>query len=248
MKLQYTKYIVMVAVATQMLFTNACGYQPLASTKSNNAESSDTPYPQNEDSPYSGNETNDSYVVHLRLRVIQLKFAGAAAYNSTFSEATIQQYVDEANKIYSQAGVKIILESVKSLTVPTSEIASITSNEDAQNFVKNKLGKISFPANNSGGPLFQVAFFKNFPFGAKGVYVPPQKTAFVGEYTKAGALNEAIVMAHELGHALSLPHSNESGETCVGENLMCTGGTGISTKLTNQQIEQMRDQASLGPV
>jgi hypothetical protein len=158
----------------------------------------------------------------------------------------VQAFVDGANQIYEAAGIHIALESVVVLQIPTTQVSSISSS-DTDPVLKQKLLNIVFPANNTGDILFQAAFFHNFPSGAKGVYLPAQEVAFIGEFARSGAANEPIVLAHEMGHELSLVHVNVTGASCPDANLMCTGGTGIGTNLTEAQISQMREQALIGP-
>ncbi len=181
----------------------------------------------------------------IKLRVYQLSFPSSPSYNSTFSSNTIKQYVAEVNEIYQQANIRIELESIKALAAPSA--VQFSSSETNQSFVQ-KIGKIQFPAANTSYPLFQAAFFYGFPISAKGLYVHQQKVAYVGEYfLKTGELQGAVVLAHELGHELSLPHANTSGQACTDSNLLCTGGTGIGEYLSAEQITAMRAQAVIGP-
>lgn len=226
-----------------MFFITACGPElQLQERGSGNAEAT-TDDPKSNSGQRSSSTIPDELV--LKLRVYQLRFPGSSDYNSSFSADVLRQYVEETNQIYAQAKIRFQVESIQTLDAPSS--VQFVSGESNQSFVQ-KIQKIKFPATGGSSPLFQVAFFYGFPISAKGLYVANQKVAYIGEYfLKTGELQGSVVLAHELGHQLSLPHANESGQACADSNLLCTGGTGIGTYLTPEQIDAIRRQAIIGP-
>lgn len=209
-----------------------------------NTPADTTPAPGDGDNPGDPGTPSDPNLITAKVRVYVLSFAGSPSYNTTFDQAKVAAFVSKMNQIYAQAGIKVELESVIPMTVPAAQV-TFTANETGQS-TSQKLAAISFPARPAGN-LLQAAFFRNFPVPAKGLYVPPQKTAFIAEYAPNGSLNDGLVLAHEMGHELSLAHVNKQGEACPGENLMCVGGSGISDKLTAAQIADMRQQVLIGP-
>ena len=110
------------------------------------------------------------------------------------------------------------------------------------------------------GKVFRVVVLYTMPdaFGAvympkKGVVLMPQ-VKFAGLIDKGGVWKDGSpvffaqsnILAHELGHALGLPHVSTQGNLMIDGRLREGGGVGPGTKLTEKQIQVARAQAKTG--
>ena len=57
---------------------------------------------------------------------------------------------------------------------------------------------------------------------------------------------QSNILAHELGHALGLPHVSMQGNLMIDGRLREGSGVGPGTKLTEKQIQAARAQAKTG--
>ena len=89
--------------------------------------------------------------------------------------------------------------------------------------------------------LWTVVFIDKFPHPAGGVWSPQTEMIFFAQF-KNGERVIANILAHELGHSLSLSHVNA---VQFPDNLMKTadGNPQTATHLTTEQIEQARQTA-----
>ena len=110
------------------------------------------------------------------------------------------------------------------------------------------------------GKVLRVVVLYTMPdaFGAvymprKGVVLMPQ-VKFAGLIDKGGVWKDGSpvffaqsnILAHELGHALGLPHVSMQGNLMIDGRLREGSGVGPGTKLTEKQIQAARAQAKTG--
>jgi hypothetical protein len=110
------------------------------------------------------------------------------------------------------------------------------------------------------GKVFRIIVLYTMPdaFGAvympkKGVVLMPQ-VKFAGLIDKGGVWKDGSpvffaqsnILAHELGHALGLPHVATQGNLMIDGRLREGSGVGPGTELAEKQIESARTQAKTG--
>ena len=160
----------------------------------------------------------------IPLRIHLLSSAETPALHTTLTEQDIARILGKMNGVWAQAGIQFRIESFVHEEVPPLE------NEDAELPARMR------PETRSG-TAFNVYYVKQLD--VNGFYTP--RGIFVKDTAALrpveGGIDEPIprVTSHELGHALSLPHRQDT------TNLMASGTTG--TLLNDAEIQQARASA-----
>jgi hypothetical protein len=167
-------------------------------------------------------------VVHL------LHFDSATGLTTRISESEARRLIAEANRIWSRAGISIVIDAVRSEdAIPNADALGwlTTSHEDeGPDAVLAKLALIRPPVH--GGPArLHVYFIGALP--CNGITMVPdavfvQDRPQLTEVPGGGREPRARVLAHELGHAFGLFHAGER------DQLMFPGSTGV--RLTESEI------------
>jgi Ca2+-binding EF-hand superfamily protein len=150
----------------------------------------------------------------------------------------IEALMDEVNGVWKQAGIQWNLLSVNHRTIDKKTFPALTGSEDRQE-MKQRFFAVS--ANDLVDKrTWKIAIIREFALPAGGIYFPRTHTVYFCERTPRGK-TMPVVLAHELGHSLSLPHSDNA------YNLMGVGKPEAEKTLTKDQISKARAQAAGGP-
>jgi hypothetical protein len=177
------------------------------------------------------------------LKVYRYHFESMPELSSKYSNADIEEAIARVNDIWGQAGISWVLESIEDVTISSNMFPRLEANPE-RSVVKERLINIS-PAEHKKG-VWNMVLIREFPVPAGGLYLPPTQTLYFAE-TARGGMTSPIILAHELGHSLGLPHDRGSN------NLMhrAAGGRGTpqenADSLTSEQIATTQRQAMLGP-
>ncbi|MDH3733477.1 MAG: hypothetical protein OEU54_08075 [Gemmatimonadota bacterium] len=161
--------------------------------------------------------------------------------SSALSDSQVAALIARANEVWGAAGIGWSLESVvreaaQNETAIEQALAGVTP-------LTSTLLASAFPSAELSG-AWDVFFVPDLTFaGVPGVYFPSIPMAVSSELDPAGLGDPGRILAHELGHSLSLPHV---ACTAAG-NLMSPGCAGSDrTRLASGQVEQARAQAREG--
>jgi hypothetical protein len=154
-------------------------------------------------------------VVPIRVHI--LRSAESLHLTCTCTEAQITAWFARADTIWSQAAIHWDIESfVYEEAANPSEFDRIVAlGEDADPTDRYTVVHSVYPLEQRLAPGWNIFFINRMAYGG-GVYNPQTQAVLIGEYNPNGAFNTSI-LAHELGHSLGLPHSQELYNLMAGQ-------------------------------
>jgi hypothetical protein len=183
--------------------------------------------------------------ITLKVRVHLLQSTEFAPLNSTLADSEVLQLFAGANAIWERAGVTWQVESIVRVEVLNAAgYASILRGEIPA--TGPAIASV-LPLENAAPDEWDVFLLRDFGGLVGGVYLSPFSSVVAAELDPAGQRDlsgsAARILAHELGHSLTLQHV-----TCTADgNLMSPGcATGDRSLLTSGQIDLARVQANTG--
>ena len=169
--------------------------------------------------------------ITLPVRVHLVQSAKEPDLHTTLTEADVRRIFGKVNEVWAQAGIQFAIESIGK----TSALDNAPEKKDA----KDRWVTASIPPERIKKNALNVCYVKRV--GPNGFWTG--KLAVVKDTAKlkevSGGLDEPLprVTSHELGHALDLPHRQDT------TNLMASGTTGFS--LNESEIQTARARAEL---
>jgi hypothetical protein len=169
-------------------------------------------------------------VLTLPVRVHLMQSATVPAMQTTLTEADIKRVFAKVNKVWAAAGIQFEIESIGATEAAPLSKEQLLSGEF------ERVGAM-IPQSRLSATALNVCYVKQVqPNGFyNGKLIVVKDTAALKEVP--GGLDEPLprVTSHELGHALGLPHRQET------TNLMQSGTTGFS--LNEAEITKAREKA-----
>jgi hypothetical protein len=172
----------------------------------------------------------DEYLV-APLRVHLLSAKDSSAIHTTLTETDIARILGKVNGVWAQAGVHFYLESLV-------REEAIHQEAYAQDGTLPRSALLGLrPAESKGAGMFHVYYIKEM--SVNGIYLGGP--IFVKDTASLRKVEDGIdeplprVTSHELGHALGLPHRQNT------TNLLASGTTGIL--LNEAEIKVVRETA-----
>ena len=208
----------------------------------------------------------DEALFHLPVKIHYLK-SRYVSINADAKITDMRPLFAGANEIWGQGKVRFAPGRPEQLlpadAAAEKEFADLFKPSVPSAFVRLHQSRIlhrMIPDFPDRGKVLRVVVLYTMPdaFGAvymprKGVVLMPQ-VKFAGLIDKGGVWKDGSpvffaqsnILAHELGHALGLPHVSMPGDLMIDGRLRAGSGVGPGTKLTEKQIQAARAQAKTG--
>lgn len=179
----------------------------------------------------------DFLLVPVRVHLLSSK--DIPALHTTMTGGDVDRILLKVNRVWAPAGIQFFMES---LVCEAAETAKKKEESDPTKRAPAGLDAMlaHMPAASRCGEAFNIYYIKSFD--VNGVYFGHPEAVFVKDTaslrTVEGGIDEPLprVTSHELGHALSLVHRQDTF------NLMASGTTG--TALNAAEIRQARESAA----
>ena len=173
------------------------------------------------------------------VRIHLLSSEETPSLHTTLTSADVERIFQKANRVWAPAGIQFFVESL------VCEPAAETKKEPAPEPLKRARGGLGvmlehIPPATRAAEAFNIYYIKSFD--VNGVFFGNPEAIFVQDTANLrkveGGIDEPIprVTSHELGHAFSLPHRQDTF------NLMASGTSG--TSLNESEIRQARESAA----
>lgn len=222
-------------------------------------------------------ESGRSNIIQLPVIVSILTFPDEPSYSSNWTSTDVALAFDLVNDIFNQSNINFNVTQIRTLAIPNSVFyqAGVDSLSQIRQKFMNARGRDPIPIastvdaiTNSYTSLDNTTWYVNIigqspsALGGLTSVTLGAVTVFQVKLDKQNLVTELhpAILAHELGHTLIYegPKNNghymqtEPGDNiAIEDNLMREGlpplGQG-GWKLSTRQINQARDQASIGPL
>lgn len=180
--------------------------------------------------------------LELPLEFYRYSFSAQPRMNSSLDSRELEMLVKGANEIWAQAGIRWSLSGVSVRTISAQDFPALTGGETRAE-IKQRLLKAA--PGGLGGKVWKAALIRDFGVQGGGLYIPEAGSIYLAEYP-GGEKTRPALLAHELGHALGLPHNTtDNGNLMKGSSRM--GPLSETDTLNARQIAAVRAQALKGP-
>jgi hypothetical protein len=224
------------------------------------------PFEAFQESPEEIPDVDDGRLLTMPVKVHYLK-SQFSAINADPKLTNLRPLVAGANEIWQHAGIRFSLDVPKSMRLVDRDAektyADLFKPELTARVINQFLAKAIYrmlPDLPSRGKVLHMVVVHTMPQGYGAVYLPGKGVILMPQVKYAKLISEngvwkngsdvffaqSNILAHELGHALSLKHVATQGNLMIDGKLREGGGIGPGMDLTQEQIIAARKQGFTG--
>jgi len=205
----------------------------------------------------------DNPLITLPIKIHYLK-SRYVSINTDLKATNLRPLFAGTNEIWKKANLRFVADRPQQMVAADmsmeKEFADLFKPEVPKAYIRQHQSRIlhkMLPDLPDRGKAFHVVLIYTMPDAFGAVYMPSKGIVLMPQVKFAGLIDEkgvwkdgspvffaqSNILAHEIGHSLSLPHVSIQGNLMIDGRLREGSGVGPGIELTHAQIQVARKQA-----